>query len=83
VHLDPWLADPAVQSTLRDSLTATRAQVGSTFPAEAVRALLGATLERRSVAHEPLLHLYRAERMLVHLDSSRHHPDPQAGPSRL
>ena len=67
VQLDGWLASPTVEATLRETLLSKGSRVRAIFSGPAVEATLQATLRDRSIAHEPLLHLYRAERMLAHL----------------
>jgi hypothetical protein len=67
VDLGRWLDAPAVRQRLHDELTSPHARVRGLFGAEAIAQTLDATLDARTVAHEPLLHLYRAERMLAHL----------------
>jgi hypothetical protein len=67
VNLETWLADPTVTATLTETLTRANARVGRYFDRAAIVETLQDTLVRRTIAHEPLLHLYRAERMLEHL----------------
>jgi asparagine synthase (glutamine-hydrolysing) len=71
VDLGPWLADATVAETLRSTLLAPGAAVAAYFPASAIADTLRDTLDRRTIAHEPLLHLYLAERMLRHLAERR------------
>jgi asparagine synthase (glutamine-hydrolysing) len=71
VDLGPWLADATVTEALRSTLLAPGAAVAAYFPASAIAETLRDTLDRRTIAHEPLLHLYLAERMLRHLPERR------------
>lgn len=86
VDFGAWLALAGPREVLRETLGSPDARVGTYFAAAAIDETIRATLIERRLAHEPLLHLYLAERMLIHLDERRRAPlvapsDTPAGPT--
>lgn len=81
VDLGGWLSAPGIQAVLRDTLTASDSRVGRIFAPAAIDRTLHATLRERTIAHEPLLHLFLAERLLADLAVRRAAAD--AGPPSL
>ena len=86
VDFGSWLAVPGPRDAIREALQSRHARVGAYFAGAAIEETIRATLAERRLAHEPLLHLYLAERMIAHLDERRRGlaaapPGPPAGPA--